>query len=1286
RLQDPLNSALDRQSGEDITLTLTGTNVTTQGALDWVLGATTVVIPAGQTRVSIPVTAVQDGVDEEDEVLDVVLSNTMGYSQSTATHRVTILDNDAPPTVAFQLASQTIAEAPSDPKTLPVNLVLSRASQRDITVSYQIGGSASTSTSGSCTVTSDVSATGSIVIPAGTTLMPMGLLLCFDQRYEGTETLVLTLQSATNGSLGTSIVHTATITDDEQLPALGLSTSDPSPLEYDGSFTLTAAITNGITAQSDMVVPVTFTGTAVRGAHYQYPVGSITITAGQSSGTLTIDLLNNNLYGGEKSLTATLGTGPWTLSTALQNITILEDELVPQIGFANPDPVVSEAATAQTLTVHVKPGFPACEGSMTVGLARAGTAIFGSDHDFNFSTAGLAPGQSSTTLSYNVINDNMYEGVTNETLQVTISSAICNGVNILLLQPASPGTTTVQIDDDDPQPAVGYEVLTQSFTESDSSAAIVVRLERPSYQPITVRSELVARVRDPGTTTTPNAAKYFQAITSDGTVDDPNDLAAGTVDIVIPAGQVTGVHPLNLNNDSNYEYTETATFTLSLPFGGEATVSSSQNQMVVSILDNDPRPFVHLALDNTVETLSVAESVSEANTEALPLYAVLTNCYRNGATCNRDFATGLAVPNFAPAKITTVVPIEVNVSLQGTAITDDYTTTLADSTIVIPAYTQEASVTTTNVDDTLFENDETIRFVASAVINSRLSETNTQVTRTILDDDPAPTITATPSVATAQEGDSVFFTVTVPPIGKAITLSYTTLDPSPGATSATPGVDHNLADGTFIVNPSNIDQNIVLNFTVTNDTTPEAAETIELHMSATPGTDAVFTNPLATLTIDVSDAVRLAAGAEHTCGLLGGQVKCWGKESVLGYDGPAPEITNNGFYGIDAEETVALLPTVNLGAGFVPTKIVAGVDFTCALSSSGNVKCWGINSRGQLGQGLPNISPSTFIGDETGEMGDNLANLILGDQVVDIVAGSNHACALLNTGRMKCWGSNEFGQLGQPRTGAACTDTASSFCIGDGVDEMAALNTINFPVDETVVQMAAGTNVTCALLVSGRIYCFGRNNLGQLGQDRDVAEWGAAPTDMVDPAFVPVQFNAAFSGLPVVGLVAGDRAICSVFQTNSTRMDVMCWGNGRGRSASPLASVSTPAALFNSTFGTVASEFNILRSIAAGSSNVCVRGQGNEVLCWDSDANGRLGNGGSETSTPDAWGTDLTDAARVTNPDFPESFLNLTTGNNHSCAAVDVDKFRCWGLNTSGQAGNLSNVDLTSPSSSIDFD
>ena len=141
----------------------------------------------------------------------------------------------------------------------------------------------------------------------------------------------------------------------------------------------------------------------------------------------------------------------------------------------------------------------------------------------------------------------------------------------------------------------------------------------------------------------------------------------------------------------------------------------------------------------------------------------------------------------------------------------------------------------------------------------------------------------------------------------------------------------------------------------------------------------------------------LGLGAEHSCVLYeSGDVLCWG-ENFYGQLGQG-DTTNYG-----DNETLATLFPINLGGD--ATMLALGRSHTCALMDDGGVKCWGRNLYGQLGRG-----DIAHIGDD--EEPADISNIELDGTVTWISAGDYHTCAVVDNHELRCWGFNDYGQLG----------------------------------------------------------------------------------------------------------------------------------------------------------------------------------------------------------------------------------------------------------------------------------
>jgi hypothetical protein len=160
--------------------------------------------------------------------------------------------------------------------------------------------------------------------------------------------------------------------------------------------------------------------------------------------------------------------------------------------------------------------------------------------------------------------------------------------------------------------------------------------------------------------------------------------------------------------------------------------------------------------------------------------------------------------------------------------------------------------------------------------------------------------------------------------------------------------------------------------------------------------------------------------------------------------------------------------------------IAAGAAHTCAVTSAGGVKCWGYNTYGQLGDGTTTDRPTPV----------NVSGLTNG--VIAIAGGYNHTCALTGAGGVKCWGRNQYGQLGDGTT----TDRPTPVSVSGLTSGMIAI--------------AAGSNHTCALTSAGGVKCWGYNYYGQLGDGTTTDR--LTPVDVVDGGSITIRVVATTSG------------------------------------------------------------------------------------------------------------------------------------------------------------------------------
>jgi len=322
-----------------------------------------------------------------------------------------------------------------------------------------------------------------------------------------------------------------------------------------------------------------------------------------------------------------------------------------------------------------------------------------------------------------------------------------------------------------------------------------------------------------------------------------------------------------------------------------------------------------------------------------------------------------------------------------------------------------------------------------------------------------------------------------------------------------------------------------------------------------------------------------------------------------------------------------------LPRGQTSTAMSVGARHVCARVVDGTLRCFGDNSAGQLGDGTA-IDPA-----DAGETGT-----IRGPQIVpgltmvaEVTAGGAHTCARTDDGLVRCWGANDFGQLGDATTTSRPTP-------------------VILPGVRSVKQLSAGGAHTCALLEDRSVMCWGRNDDGQLGDGSTTMR----PT--------PVKV----SGLGgVEEIVAGTFHTCARLTDNSVR----CWGrNDAGQIGD--GTVGTPRTIPTVVVGLSGP----IKSIAVGLADSCVLLEDKTLSCWGR-ANGRASATavigftdveelaiGASPSELQVCGRRVDKSIRCTTKlgDTPRlipgivNAIDIAAGAEQACARLEDGGFRCW--------------------------
>jgi alpha-tubulin suppressor-like RCC1 family protein len=422
----------------------------------------------------------------------------------------------------------------------------------------------------------------------------------------------------------------------------------------------------------------------------------------------------------------------------------------------------------------------------------------------------------------------------------------------------------------------------------------------------------------------------------------------------------------------------------------------------------------------------------------------------------------------------------------------------------------------------------------------------------------------------------------------------------------------------------------------------------------------------------LSNVVALAAGTLHTCALLvNGTVQCWGSNGN-------GQLGNGDLTQADQTTPVQARGTNNSGVLDNVVSLGAGLGYTCALLGDGTVRCWGSNSSGQLGNG-----------DATGA-GKFFPVAVVGlSDVTNVAIGGSHACALLAAGTMQCWGSNSDGQLGNGTSDSSrhaspisipsstlsdvqllaagsqhtcalmgngtvrCWGRDNHGQLGDG-GTSDVLSPPNSSISglTNMVFVAPGISHTCALQADDAIRCWGDDSHGQLGNG-----------DPLSDSSAPVIVTGGGGTISGRGIAAGNQHTCARRASSAGA----CWGDnvngqlgntGTADSSSPttIKTLATRSGLF------VVVDLTAIKAIAGGGLHTCELGANGSVRCWGANGSGQLGNGGTG-EVHFAPAPSIGGLANVS---------SIVAGDSDTCVLLVNGKVQCWGENSLGQLGNHS--------------
>ena len=440
---------------------------------------------------------------------------------------------------------------------------------------------------------------------------------------------------------------------------------------------------------------------------------------------------------------------------------------------------------------------------------------------------------------------------------------------------------------------------------------------------------------------------------------------------------------------------------------------------------------------------------------------------------------------------------------------------------------------------------------------------------------------------------------------------------------------------------------------------------------------------------------KVVVGSSHTCALISnGSVMCWGQE----YGGKLGDGVERGTWDIATTPNY----TAPLPDGRLAVDIGVDTSSTCAVLDNGSISCWGFAAYTLLGndwiENQPNTgflfgeditvrSITTYGGHEGGFI-SGMCVILSNDTVscwhgslkdsysfsphspVMVAIGAQHACALLSDSSLRCWGDNKFGQ------------------IGDGTWESKGdpIHIQGFDNQDSIISISAGSAITCAVTSSGKVYCWGSNSLGAVGDgtayglyekpvkidplvnvtdiiylsyygycakynDGHIGCWGDNERGIIGDGSTEYRSirtiyhhsNTYFGG-SIVDIQSREFRVCVLIDDGS----IWCWEGERHRGALPEKLPHYGSTRFATSF-------------ALGNDFICAVQDDGEVSCSGDGYYGAIGDGNWDSRE---------------NPTTTEEFgnnnpaIDISSAGSTLCALTENSEVWCWGSNTGGQLGD----------------
>jgi alpha-tubulin suppressor-like RCC1 family protein len=377
-----------------------------------------------------------------------------------------------------------------------------------------------------------------------------------------------------------------------------------------------------------------------------------------------------------------------------------------------------------------------------------------------------------------------------------------------------------------------------------------------------------------------------------------------------------------------------------------------------------------------------------------------------------------------------------------------------------------------------------------------------------------------------------------------------------------------------------------------------------------------------------SNVIAVSVGPNHACAVLqGGTVQCWGRDD----------------YGQQGDGTSSMSSPNNspVTVGGVTGAIGISVNgyHSCALLSSGAAKCWGANFDGQLGDGV-NVGGSSATAIDV----DGINN------AVGISAGSNHTCAVLSNGTVKCWGDNMSKQGGRI-----------------GLESAVPILVAGITGATAVI---AGTGHACALIGSNDLKCWGDGTGGKLG-DGVTTSQTATPVSIAQKIGQTISANAISSktvndtSISLAGVATASSGAAVVYSNNPDNSGIC---DVSGTSVSVLGTGVCKVQLEAPSYGFFMTAYDTVEFSIAGVAPTVSTADATSIAVTSATLNATVNARFLSTAVSIEYGTSATlaGATAVNGTAVTGSTNTVSTGSVTGLAAGTTYYFRASATNSAG--------------------